>query len=69
MLERLVSVGGLADDLDVVLAFEDHPDAAADERLVVDDEDADHDAAPSCGSCAATTKPPFGLRPAVSVPP
>jgi len=67
--ECLVAVFGLAHDLDVVFAFEDHADAAANERLVVDDEDADHDVPPSCGSCAVTKKPPVGLRPVASVPP
>ena len=41
-LERLGAVGGLADDLDVLLGLEDHPEPRADERLVVDDEHADH---------------------------
>ena len=46
---RLEPVGGLAHDLDVGLGVEDQPEAGADERLVVGDEDADH-AASSIGS-------------------
>src|ERR687886_664305 len=38
---RLAPVRGLADDLDVLLGLEDHAEARADERLVVDDEDPD----------------------------
>ena len=41
-LDRLVPVLGLADDLDVVLAVEDRAEAAAHERLVVGDQDANH---------------------------
>ena len=41
-VERLAAVRRLADDLDVLLRVEDHAKAAADERLVVGDEDADH---------------------------
>ena len=33
---------GLADDLDVGLGLEDHPEAGAHQRLVVGDEDPDH---------------------------
>ena len=40
--EGLESVGRLADDLDVLLRFEDQPEAAAHERLVVGDEHPDH---------------------------
>ena len=38
---RLAAVARLAHHLDVRLGFEDHPEAAADERLVVDQQDAD----------------------------
>ena len=37
----LLSVCGLADDLHALLGVEDHAKAGPDERLVVDDEDAD----------------------------
>ena len=40
--ERAVAVGGLAHDLEVRLAVEEGPQAAADELLVVRDEDPDH---------------------------
>ena len=42
---RLEAVRRLADDLDVGLGIEDHPEAGADERLVVDDQDPDGHAA------------------------
>ncbi len=38
---RLFPVRGLADHLDVLLSLEDHAEAGADERLVVDDQDAE----------------------------
>ena len=38
--DRLEPVGGLADDLDVLLGLEDHAEARPHERLVVDDQDA-----------------------------
>ena len=44
--DRLAAVGGLADDLDVGLGVEDHPEAGAHERLVVGEQDADHRARP-----------------------
>ncbi len=45
----LLAVGGLADHLDAVLALEDHADAGAHERLVVDEEDADGRGRGGCG--------------------
>ena len=42
---RLLAAGGLGDHLDVVFGFEQRPDAAADQRLVVGDEDPYHDRA------------------------
>ena len=50
------------------LGVEDHPEAGADERLVVDEQDADH-ARASTGSSARSTKPPPSRGPASSVPP
>ena len=41
-VERGLAVGRLADDLDVVLQLEERPQALAHDRVVVDDEDADH---------------------------
>ena len=38
---RLVAVLGLADDLEIVASLDDQPEAAADERLVVGDQDPD----------------------------
>ena len=66
--ERLLTVLGLTDDLDVLLRLEDHPEPGADQRLVVDDQHADHDGAPS-GRLARTRKPPVGCGAASSEPP
>src|SRR5262249_37936153 len=68
-LERLDPVRGLADELDVGAGVEDHPEAAANERLVVGDEDADAQGASESGKRAATAKPPPGAGPADSEPP
>src|SRR4051794_18942911 len=68
LVDRLAPVGRLADDLDLGLRVEDHAEAGADERLVVDEEDADHPPA-STGSIARSEKPPSGRGPASSVPP
>src|SRR5690606_19849089 len=57
--EGLPSVGGLGHDLDVVLQVDERPESAADERLVVDQQDPDHDVPPT-GSSAWTEKPPSG---------
>jgi hypothetical protein len=65
--DRGRAVGGLADDLDVRFRVEDHPEAGADERLVVDNEDADLGLAcfgarrPSA-ACIGTCSPPFRGR-------
>src|ERR671914_709800 len=63
------TIGCLADHADVGLRVEDHPEAAADECLVVGDDDADHGLAPSVGSRAITRKRPSGAMPASSEPP
>ena len=65
--DGLSAVGGLAHDLDAGLGVEDHPQAGADDLLVVGDDHADH--APFLGSVAVTSQPPPGLGPASSVPP
>ena len=41
LVDRLEPVARLGDDLDVLLAGEQHAEAGADHRLVVGDEDAD----------------------------
>ena len=66
--DRLPPVGGLGDHLDVVFRFEQRPDAAADQRLVVGQQDPDHDGA-RAGSSAYTWKPPPSRGPAWSRPP
>ncbi|MGI9099714.1 MAG: hypothetical protein ACR2H2_14705 [Solirubrobacteraceae bacterium] len=40
-MDGLLAVGRLADDRDVVLGLEHHPEAGAHQRLVVGDQDAD----------------------------
>ena len=41
-VDRLLAVGGLADDREVGLGLQDHPQPLADHRLVVDQRDANH---------------------------
>ncbi len=54
----------LADDLDLRLRLEDHLEAGAHERLVVDDQHPDaHVAPPATGSRAEILKPPPGRGP------
>ena len=40
--ERRLAVGGLADDLDVLLELQERPQSLAHDSMVVDDEDGDH---------------------------
>src|SRR6202042_1539728 len=63
------SVGGLGHHLDVVFRLEQRPDAAADQRLVVGEQDPDQVAGVSAGISARTWKPPPSLGPACSRPP
>ena len=42
LTDGLFAVIGFSDDLDVTLGLQDHPEAGADELLVVGDEDPDH---------------------------
>ncbi len=64
--DRLPAVARLADHLEVGLGVAEHPQAGPDQLLVVDEQDADHAAAP--GSTVRTSQPaPAG--PAVSTPP
>ena len=74
--DRLVAVGRLAHDLDVVLGVEQDPEPGADQGLVVGEDDADHarpraaariDGTGATGSQARTRKPPPGRGPASSV--
>ena len=57
----LVAVGGLADDGDVVLRVEQGPEPAAHQRLVVGDDDGDHDG--RTGRWASDPEPAAGPRP------
>jgi hypothetical protein len=65
----LLAVFCLADDFDIGLAVEDDAEAAAYERLVVGDQDADQVDAPFSGMRAWTWNPPVSRGPLVSVPP
>jgi hypothetical protein len=51
--DRMLLVGGLGDHLDVVFCLEQRPDAAADQRLVIGQQDPDQDGA-RAGSSART---------------
>ena len=69
-LERLASVGGLADHLEVGLGVEDEPEAHAQQLLVVDEDDrgAAHAGAACAGTAAdvsrvRTRQPPPSARP------
>ena len=59
----LAAVGGLADDRDVVGAREQHRQPGADERVVVDDQDADPVAHRGHGSQARSRKSPLVVEP------
>ena len=73
-LRDLVAVAALGDDLETVLGTEDADDATAHDRLVVDDDDADHDrhdsllGAARIGSRASTRQPSI-VVPASRLPP
>jgi len=61
--ERVAAVVGLADDVEVGLGLEDHPQPAADQCFVVDDQDADHGVMCGRGSRARTIYPASGRGP------
>src|SRR6202042_3352474 len=67
--QRLPAGGRLTDHAEVRLGLQHHPQAPADELLVVDDQDADHGGPSPSGSLARTAKPPPGSGPARSSPP
>ena len=73
LLDGVEAVGGLADDLEVVLGVEDHAEAGAHERLVVGDQQPDAHATLNSraadGSAARTRQPPPSAGPASSSPP
>src|SRR5207302_9142811 len=64
----LITLARLPYDLDVVLGVEQRPEPGAHERLVVGQQDADHDSF-CTGSRARTRNPPPGRGPASSSPP
>ena len=71
-LDRLGAVGGLADDVEVVLGVEDHAEAGAHERLVVGDQHARHALDPLTlrqREARADAKAAAGRGPASSSPP
>jgi len=59
--QRLLAIGGLARDLDPSLRFENHPQAATYDSLVVGDDHADHRIT---GNAARKVQPPSGRGPA-----
>ena len=62
---------GLAGHRQVVLAFQQHPEAQALQGVVVGDEHGGHQATArglGAGRCASTRQPPQGAGPARSVP-
>ena len=59
LLDRLEPVRRLADDLELRLGAEDHPEARANEPLVVREQDADHQRQRARGR----VKPPSGRGP------
>ena len=70
--DGLRAVSRLADDGQVVLRFEHHAEADAQQRLVVDEQHAGaHAPAPedSTASRVRTRQPPAGSGPASTVPP
>ena len=66
--DSLTTGARLSDNLEVVLGFEDHPQAGTDEGLVIGEQDADHDAPSPSGKRARTRYPPPGRGPASSSP-
>ena len=70
LLDGFEAVFGLGDDLDPLLVLEQHPEARADHRLIVGDEDADgHHTWLSRGKRVLSAKPRPGTVSAVIVPP
>ena len=70
LLDGLEPVRRLRDDLDVLLAAEEHPEARPHHRLVVGDENADrHEPLPPIGRRALRTNPPSRRRPRRHLPP
>ncbi len=70
LLHGLEPVARLGDDVDVLLAGEQHAKAGANHRLVVGDEHTDrHRSSPPRGSRVLSTKPPSADFPALISPP
>ena len=55
--QRLLAVAGRRDDVDLRLERQQAPDSLAHERLVLDEQDADHDGSRATGRIASTAKP------------
>src|SRR3990172_1019578 len=67
--DGLGTVGTLADDAQVGLAVEDHPQPGAGQRLIVGDDDVDgHDDPTANGRVASTRNPPPDIGPARNEP-
>ena len=66
-LDGLLTVGSLADELEIGGVLDHRPQAGADQRLIIDDPDPHgHVGAPN-GKRAATWKPPIGPRAGIEV--
>jgi hypothetical protein len=61
--DRVFCVTRLADDLDVLFVVEQHSQSGPHDRVVVDDDDADHS-----GTSTASVVPPSGVDSSVSRP-
>ena len=69
--QHLAAVVGLADDLDLIRAGQHHPQPGADQRVVVDQQDADHSVArrtKSPRSFGTVLERPAGQRDALGEP-
>ena len=70
LVDGLEPVVRLGDDVDVLLAGEEHAEAGSHHRLVVGDQNANrHGRSPLRGRRVLTTKPPPFAAPAVILPP
>src|SRR5438094_4814628 len=67
-LQRLGTIPGLTDNLDVGLGFEEGTQARPDDPLIIGQQDRNHDAEPFVGSRADTRNPPPGSAVAVISP-
>jgi hypothetical protein len=69
LFHRLGTIAGFTDNLDVGLGVEESTQARPNDRLVIGQQDRNHDAGPFVGSRADTRNPPLGSAAAVNSPP